>query len=79
MLPFPEWNHIHDVYIPFDNTSLERDGEGITCLPSPYDHHPQLQLDCQLHLGHRRRRAPRRVRSRQVPRRHSPDDRAATA
>ena len=35
------------------------------------------QLDRQLHLGHRRRRAPRPLRPRQVPRRDPADDRAA--
>ena len=37
------------------------------------------QLDRQLHLGHRRRRAPRPLRPRQVPRRDPADDRPAPA
>ena len=35
------------------------------------------ELDRQLHLGHRRRRAARPLRARQVPRRDPADDRAA--
>ena len=37
------------------------------------------ELDRQLHLGHRRRRPPRPLRPRQVPRCHPADDRAAPA
>ena len=37
------------------------------------------ELDRQLHLGHRRRRAPRPLRPRQVPRRDPADDGAAPA
>ena len=55
-------------------------GAGSTPPPThdPNDHsHPEL--DRQLHLGHRRRRAPRCLRARQVPRRDPADDRAQAA
>ena len=50
---------------------------------APTDSHGHEQrrpeLDRELYLGHRRRRPPRPLRPRQVPRRHPADDRAAPA
>ena len=58
---------------------LTRACRAISCYRYPHDQRTRPRLDRQLHLGHCRRCAPRRLRPRQVPRRDPPDDRAAPA